>query len=107
VGEVMEMDKRGLLNTNLEWIQYGLVLMKSLRWIELEIEDECMSRDTKLSFCQELSNVLNDKRDRSDGWTGEVEVIFVERVKPEEERGKCVPDFEGEIADSIMWGINA
>lgn len=83
-----EMDRteeeNGLLNTDLEWIQGGLLQMTSLGWIELEIEDGDMQREAKFSFCQELATVLNKQRDRNDGRMDAVEVIFVERIRVDE-----------------------
>lgn len=74
-----------VLNTAQPWVQNGLLRMKSLRFIEIEIDDADVTRDTKISFCVALGDILNEKRDRSDGWSGDVKVIFVERVTVEEE----------------------
>jgi hypothetical protein len=62
-----------LLDVRREWVADGLVKMKSLRVLELEIEDVDVEREVKLAFCRELEEVL--KRDG-----GGVKVVFVERV---------------------------
>jgi hypothetical protein len=78
--------------------------MPSLRWIELEIEDEDVSRDTKLSFCQELASVLNERRDREDNWMGDVRVIFVERVLIEKIKEKEFVYYGGLPGDAYESG---
>ena len=63
---------KSLLNTELGWVQDGLLCLKQLRWIEIEIEDVSVDRDRKLKFCQDLGKLM-----------GEVKVVLVERVRVE------------------------
>jgi len=58
-----------LLDAELPWIQKGLLQMKNLHLIELEIADEDMSREEKLAFCVALASALG------------VKVSFTEKVK--------------------------
>jgi len=74
-GEASKADS--ILNTELEWIQDGLLCLHQLRWVEIEIEDESVDRDVKLRFCHELGKVM-----------GDVRVVFIERIRVE------VPDKE-------------
>jgi hypothetical protein len=67
-----------VLDVQLEWVVDGLSRMRSLRWIELEIEDADVSRDDKLAFCAELEAVLTQMRGEDDGWVDGVKVVFVE-----------------------------
>lgn len=75
---------KNLLDAKLEWVQEGLLLLHQLKWIEIEIEDESLNRAVKLEFCQELARMLNEKRKRKDGWTGDVKVVFVEKIRVEQ-----------------------
>jgi hypothetical protein len=75
---------RSILNVEMEWVIDGLRRMKSLRWIELEIEDEDVERYDKLAFCRALEVTLTQLRNRDDGWQGDVKVVFIERINEEE-----------------------
>jgi hypothetical protein len=48
--------------------------MKSLRWLEVEIEDDGISRDAKVDFCMNLGYKLSDIAERS------IDVLFVEKL---------------------------
>jgi len=87
-----------LLNAQMGWVVDGLLRMKSLRWIELEIEDTDVDRVLKLAFCVELESVLSALRNRDDGWMDDVKVVFVERV-PE----KHVVLYDGEPGHDENW----
>jgi len=93
----------------LDWVQDGLMHMESLRWIELEIEDEDVDRDTKLTFCHQLAQALNTGRDSSDKWEGNVKVIFVERVQVQDTKGdgKEFVYYGGEPGDDSNWSLGA
>ena len=80
VADAKRYQERGLLDVDLEWVMDGLLRMKGLRWIELEIQDEDVDRESKLAFCAELESVLSDLRNEGFGWMGDVKVVFVERV---------------------------
>lgn len=92
----------GILDARMEWVVDGLLRMKSLRWIELEIEDEDVERGVKLEFCVELENVLSQLRNRDDGWMDDVKVRFVERAGEVEERV-----YYGEPGDDEVWRADA
>lgn len=96
--------RQSILDTDLGWIQKGLLLMNSLRCIRIEIEDDETSRDTKILFCRNLKYVLNKKRDRSDGWLGDVQVVFVERIIVEEEPAKDFVWYGGRPEDGSSAG---
>ncbi|KAH8594665.1 hypothetical protein B0O99DRAFT_687443 [Bisporella sp. PMI_857] len=72
-----------LLNANYDWVQGGVLHLKSLRFLELEIEDETIDRETKLAFCRDLCRMLSEKRDREDGWRADLKVVLVEKFKVE------------------------
>jgi len=74
IGTVVE--DRGVLDINASWIRRGLCEMKSLKWVEIEIEDEGVPRGKKLQFCKKLADVLGVRQD------GRVKVILVEMVEP-------------------------
>ena len=80
-----DCEEKMLLSTELEWVQHGLAKLQSLRWIELEIEDEDVDRQVKLEFCRELGVLLNKKSVRGDSWDGDVAVVFLERIEVEVE----------------------
>jgi hypothetical protein len=84
-----------ILNTDLDWIPHGLLSMKSLRCIEIEIEDRDISRDTKLSFCKSLGRLLNKRGDRGANWSGDIKVVFVERVRVFEELKRAFSGYGG------------
>jgi hypothetical protein len=89
-----------ILNTYLDWVQHGLLSMESLRCIEIEIEDGDVSRDTKISFCESLGDLLNERGDRSDGWSEDVRVVFVERGRVDEELEDAFTWYGGHPGDT-------
>ncbi|KAG0645622.1 hypothetical protein D0Z07_8589 [Hyphodiscus hymeniophilus] len=93
-------EKRGLLNAQTGWVMDGLLKMKSLRWIELEIEDKDIDRHVKLAFCAELESLLNELGYKDDGWVGDIKVVFIERV-PEK---KAEVSSIGEPDNGEDWG---
>lgn len=94
--------RRGILDVQMEWVIDGLLWMKGLRWIELEIEDEDVDRDVKIEFCAELEDVLTELRNRDDGWMGDVKVFFVEQIT-EVEEGSDGKWYAGEPSDDEDW----
>lgn len=92
--------EKGILNVQMEWVIDGLLRMRSLRWIQLEIEDEDVDLAVKLQFCAELANLLSELRDRDDGWIGDVKVAFVEKIKEVEGQEKW---YMGEPDDGDVW----
>jgi hypothetical protein len=96
------LEERGILNVQMEWVMDGLLRMKSVRWIELEIEDEDVDREVKLAFCAELEHVLSELRSREDGWMDDVKVVFVEKVPEKEEKF-----YVGEPRDEEVWSADS
>jgi hypothetical protein len=96
-----EGNDRGVLDVNLEWIE-GLKKMRSLRWVELEIEDENISRETKLSFCQELETHLSTNH------INHTKIIFIEKIKAEEKvvSNKDFMWYGGEPGNDSVWGLD-
>ena len=86
----------------MEWVIDGLLRMKSLRWIELEIEGEDVDRGVKIQFCTELEATLRELRNRDDGWMDDVQVVFVERILEEQKEEKY---YIGEPGDEESWGL--
>jgi hypothetical protein len=96
-----ESDK-GILDVKLDWVE-GLKKMRSLRWVEMEIEDEDTFRETKLSFCQELEKHLNISNPNH-----HVRIIFIEKIKAEEKvvSNKDFVWYGGEPGDDSVWGLD-
>lgn len=85
LGWVQEQEDKGVLDVQSEWVQQGLLKMKSLRWLELELEDENVDRSDKMAFCQELEEEMNKREvDSSQVWKDPVKVVFVEKTKAPE-----------------------
>ncbi|TAQ88154.1 hypothetical protein B7494_g3541 [Chlorociboria aeruginascens] len=97
--EQVEMTSEGIFDTNQEWIR-GLLSMDSLRWIELEIEDENTGRGEKLRFCRDLEHTLDKSRETS--WGGHTKVILVEKIKHEKAETDIVW-FYGEPGSDMGW----
>ena len=95
--------ERGILNVQMGWVIDGLLKMKSLRRIELEIEDENVDRSVKLEFCAELESCLTELRNRDDGWMANVNVLFVEPIinlDGDSERRYATGEPDG---DDVSW----
>jgi hypothetical protein len=69
---------KGALDVGAEWVTQGLALMRSLRWLELEISDKNVRREDKMAFCAELGMKLNE----IGGIERRIDVIFVEDDQP-------------------------
>jgi hypothetical protein len=89
---------KGALDVDAEWITEGLGRMKSLWRLELEIEDESVRRDDKVSFCLELERKLYDMM----GGEKKVNVVFVEVVREEAKTGKREPEVR-EPGDTVIF----
>jgi hypothetical protein len=126
VGEQPQPDN-GILDVKAEWIQTGLLQMKELRWIEIEIEDEDVSRETKIAFCGQLEGAFNqiaegqqedrkaekkekekakEKERESKKWN--IKVILVERVKVAEDpvSNKDFTWYGGTPGDDSIYGLD-
>jgi hypothetical protein len=102
--------KESLLGIRQNWILNGLLKLRSLRYLELGIEDDTLSREKKIGFCAELEGSLNSlsrREERVDDWEGNVRVIFVEKVVTV---AKVVEELDsfyaGEPGDEEAWGWN-
>lgn len=73
-----------LLDVTESWVVNGLLKMGSLRWLELEIEDEDIEREGKVWFCAELEKAFNSS-ENDDKCVNEVKVVFIERVEAQKE----------------------
>jgi hypothetical protein len=99
--------------------------MKELRWIEIEIEDEDVSRETKIAFCGQLEGAFNqiaegqqedrkaekkekakEKERESKKWN--IKVILVERVKVAEDpvSNKDFTWYGGTPGDDSIYGLD-
>jgi hypothetical protein len=98
--------EESILDVEGVWVSDGLARMKSVRWIELEIEDEAVERDVKLTFCAQLEEKLTAWRSQENGWEGKVQVIFVEKVKIPPVPNKNFVWYGGEPGDESIWGLD-
>jgi hypothetical protein len=110
-----ERKERGILDVNAEWVQHGLLLMKELRWVEIEIDDEDAEREEKIRFCGELEGAFNTQPHLSSMQEGEqgpekgkVKVIFIERLKVAEEpvSNKDFTWYGGTAGDDSIFGLD-
>jgi hypothetical protein len=127
VDEQLEPDN-GILDVNAEWVQHGLLQMKELRWIEIEIEDEDVSRETKIAFCGQLEEAFNqlavwreeDVKDVKEKETGKereeehdskernIKIILIERLKLAEDpvSNKDFTWYGGTAGDDSIYGLD-
>jgi len=121
VGEQPQPDN-GILDVKAEWMQRGLLQMKELRWIEIEIEDEDVSRESKIAFCGQLEGAFNQlanrqQEDKKDGKEKEkereskkwnIKVILIERLKVAEDpvSNKDFTWYGGTPGDDSIYGLD-
>jgi hypothetical protein len=112
-GQAEKEKEKGILDVEKEWVVDGLLQMRNLRWIELEIEDEDVDRETKLQFCAELEEAFNSPSSTTNSEVKEqrernVQVIFVERVKVEEKpvSNEDFVWYGGTPGDDSIWGLD-
>jgi hypothetical protein len=98
--------EKGILDMEQEWVSEGLLQMKNLRWLELEIEDQDVDREDKIRFCGELEEKFNSKDGRDGDWHGPTRVIFVEKKKREEVKNTDFKWYGGEPGDDSIWGLD-
>ncbi len=114
----------GILDVRAEWVQRGLLQMKELRWIEIEIEDEDVSRETKIAFCGQLEAAFNQlarlqQQDKKDVKEKEMEkgreikernikIILIERLKLAEDpvSNKDFTWYGGTAGDDSIYGLD-
>jgi hypothetical protein len=110
-----ESKTRSLLDINNPWVTEGILALSSLRRIEVTVEDEDTSRETKIQFCADLSHLLNSPRTLGgmDGEAGgeqmspaKVEVLFRENVEVPTEviSNREFTWYGGEPGDDSIWG---
>lgn len=87
--------QKGLLDVDAQWITQGLAQMRALRWLEIEIEDDGISRDAKVNFCMNLGQKLSDISERR------IEVLFVEKLVEEEKMTW------GQPGDDYIWALDS
>lgn len=87
-----------LLDAESEWVNSGLKRMKNLRWLELEIEDDRISRDVKVQFCLELGASLSSAAGRK------VDVVYVEKVIEEKEEKVEEEEDRSDYHSNYVWG---
>jgi hypothetical protein len=107
--KVKEGKEKGILDVRKEWVVDGLLHMRNLRWIELEIEDEDVEREVKLQFCAELEEAFNSQpKGKDEGRNANVKVIFVERGKVEEKpvSNKDFVWYGGTAGNDSIWGLD-
>ncbi|KAF4630432.1 hypothetical protein G7Y89_g7699 [Cudoniella acicularis] len=82
--------ERIVLDVSATWVLSGLLQLRCLRFLELEIDDSNVERNVKIQFCRDVETAFRDvKEERNDGWEGDTKVAFVESAKEvvEEEKG--------------------
>ncbi len=89
-----------ILSPSAKWVTEGLLQMISLRWLEIEIEDEEIPKDQKVQFCLSLGRKLSEIFHRK------VDVIYVEKIVEEVTEKKEVV-VRGEPGDDSIWGLDS
>jgi len=111
LGSHAEEKEKGVLDVSSEWVTEGLLKMKSLRWVEIEIEDEDVSQDEKLAFCGTLEAMFNSTPPEADE-QGEakrkVNIILISRQQAPEEpvSNKEFTWYGGIAGDDSIWGLD-
>lgn len=114
LGQAVKEEDKEILDVSASWVQHGLLKMRELRWVEIEIEDEDVDREEKIRFCGELEAAFNTQL-QPDEQGGEqrdsqrkVKVIFVERLKVAEEQvsNKDFTWFGGTAPDDTIFGLD-
>ena len=115
--------ENGILDVKAEWIQRGLLQMRELRWIEIEIEDEDVSREIKIAFCGELGAAFNqptrvqqedrkvekkEKGKRRESKQRNIKIILIERLKVAEDpvSNKDFTWYGGTAGDDSIYGLD-
>lgn len=68
-------EDKGVLDIDASWVKRGLCDMKSLKWLEIGIHDEVITKQEKMKFCEELARVLSRGREE------DVKVMLVEMIE--------------------------
>ncbi|PMD29447.1 hypothetical protein L207DRAFT_238620 [Hyaloscypha variabilis F] len=112
LGSKVEDKEKGVLDVTSEWVTDGLLKMKNLRWVEIEIEDEDVSEEEKIAFCGELEAAFNtetsqEDKDKEDERIN-VNIIFISRLPAPEEpvSNKDFTWYGGTAGDDSVWGLD-
>jgi hypothetical protein len=93
--------QKGILDTDARWITQGLAQMKALRWLEVEIEDNDISQDTKVDFCVNLGRKLSDIAERR------IDVLLVEKLAGEVKISNQEDMSWGNPGDDYIWALDS
>lgn len=115
----------GILDVKAEWVQNGLLKMKELRWIEIEIEDEDVSRETKIAFCGQLEGAFNqlvhlrreekkdekkekEKEKECESKERNIKIILIDRLKLAKDpvSNKDFTWYGGTAGDDSIYGLD-
>jgi len=92
--------QKGILDIDAQWITQGLAQMKALRWLEVEIEDNDISQDTKVDFCVNLARKLSGIAERR------IDVLLVEKLTDEVKITKQEDMSWGNPGDDYIWALD-
>ncbi|KAE9367231.1 hypothetical protein N431DRAFT_350719 [Stipitochalara longipes BDJ] len=112
LGPLKDEQERGVLDVSAEWVADGLLKMKSLRWVEIEIEDEDVSQEAKIAFCGELEAAFNTihpaEQRESKEEKRKVNIILISRLPAPEEpvSNKDFTWYGGTADDDSVWGLD-
>lgn len=109
-GDEGEEKASGVLDVKAGWVKEGLLNMRQLRWVEIEVEDEDVEREEKIRFCGELEAVFNTElqQDMDGEERRKVKVIFIERRKVAEDpvSNKDFTWYGGTPGDDSLFGLD-
>jgi hypothetical protein len=75
--------------------------MRALRWLEIEIEDDDISRDARVNFCMDLGQKLSEISERR------IEVLFAEKLGEEVKTTKQEEMTLGQPGDDYIWALDS
>jgi hypothetical protein len=109
-GDEGEEKASGVLDVKAGWVKEGLLNMRQLRWVEIEVEDEDVEREEKIRFCGELEAAFNTElqQDMDGEERRKVKVIFIERRKVVEDpvSNKDFTWYGGTPGDDSLFGLD-
>ena len=101
--------EKGVLDVRAEWVTEGLLEMRNLRWVEIEIEDENVSQDEKLAFCGNLEAAFNHpQEDDREEEKRKVKIILISRQQVPEDpvSNKDFTWYGGTAGNDSIWGLD-
>jgi hypothetical protein len=109
-GDEGEGKESGVLDVKTEWVTEGLLQMRQLRWVEIEVEDEDVEREAKIRFCGELEAAFNTElqQDMDGEERTKVKVIFIERRRVAEDpvSNKDFTWYGGTPGNDSLFGLD-